>query len=69
MDINERILSELQQINLNLTKIMSALSDGTRNSMVPDKSRIGSEIEDRIRKMRQEAESKMLRLKAGSQVL
>ena len=69
MDINEKILSELQQINTNLIRIAGILSGNTTSAMTHDRSRIGSEIEDRIRKARQEAESRMAMLKSGNQTL
>ena len=67
MEMNEQILKELQQINFNLTKLIGLVANKSVFSgatELPSKT-IGSEIKEKIRKARQEAEDKISRMKSG----
>jgi nickel-dependent lactate racemase len=67
MDINEQILNELKQMNITLSKLASIIASGSTQALPARQSTkdLGADIEERIRKARQEAEAKIGKLKSG----
>jgi hypothetical protein len=64
MENEDKIILELKQINMTLNKLVTILSPQTRATAVSTNK---SEIEDRIRQARLEAEERVNKLKMRSQ--
>jgi hypothetical protein len=64
MEDDSSILRELKQININLTRLISAV-EGKGHGQIRDVDNYGLDIEKKIKAARQDAENKLLSMRAS----